>query len=661
MLVEKLGFLDGIIRIEIKNCNYTNKCFIVERRIGIGNKLFIAKKKELPIKFIENIAIIEFNVNNYEKFFMNSTVWDLYLYNTETNLYKRLDMKKMPEFKAEYYEIQGENYLIKPFITVNKELSLYVKRNISIECKSISQNDEKILIEVDTSNLKEYSYLELTLKKRINFHQCKYNNILVSIPIKDGRVEFDKSIFNDINIELTNVFDAFITVYDEANNSIDFPIVYCGEQGKNIDYDPLIRFRYLSTRGNKLSIYFNLRREIELKDFNLYNDICKFNIYITKLNELDINIEDIEIISTVNKEYILKGTKLKDFSMDKAGEYLNISVPLKSLQDEIGGQITLLISYRYNGRLAKVFMQYRLKEILKDPIVKKNEFGKIGISQGKFKEAIFEVEIFDSIKEENEKTKIAVLGSCYSRLPFTSTEYYNKDYKKKYVVVNTQFHSSMISLCEEKPLKFEEKYFSNLPKVNQEYIKVDFEKTYFERLKLSNPDVLIIDLYIEAQKGVIRTKCGSYFTGNFLIEDSRYLLQLDEKDKIILSTDNEYLALWEKSAKKFVNRLKEAIPQEKCILHIIEACDRYKDKDGNIVEFKEYKDFIYSSNLLLKYMYNFLVRLMPQATVVDSRGWNYIADESHPAGLSPNHYESKFYKKLMKTFDKSIAQILLKI
>lgn len=107
-------------------------------------------------------------------------------------------------------------------------------------------------------------------------------------------------------------------------------------------------------------------------------------------------------------------------------------------------------------------------------------------------------ELLITVPPENEETpkiKVAVLGSCYSRRAFTSTEYYNPDYKRKYQVVCTQFQSSIIAIMNQFSLSENEKIYSGKHFSEELVTKLSFENNFFKRLLESQSDILLIDLW----------------------------------------------------------------------------------------------------------------------------------------------------------------------
>lgn len=141
------------------------------------------------------------------------------------------------------------------------------------------------------------------------------------------------------------------------------------------------------------------------------------------------------------------------------------------------------------------------------------------------------------------------------------------------------------------------------------------------------------------------------------MQNSKFIDNLNEDVKF-LSVDeiDEYLVIWKKYAEIFVNKLKKIIPENRIIINCINATDSYKDIHGEKKLYSKQLGFIRKANIVVDYMSEYLIELIPECGIINSRDLNYIGYEKHPHGNSPNHFESQYYKEFLRLLDKCIIE-----
>lgn len=251
-------------------------------------------------------------------------------------------------------------------------------------------------------------------------------------------------------------------------------------------------------------------------------------------------------------------------------------------------------------------------------------------------------------------TNIAILGTCYSRNAFNTSDFFNPYYKKLYKCSYTQFHSNIMSIVSD-PAVFDETEFLDcgLKPSDISYIRSDFQKDFFENLLESNADYLIIDFYVDACREVIQIKENANITLNYLLPRTKYFKQIKNKP-VISHTNNEmYLDLWKEKLKVFVQRLLEIMPADKIILNRGRLTSKYLDSNNKINDFPN-QDIIKRNNILWDRMDHCLINLIPEIKTIDMRDTSFIGHYNHPFGKSYAHYESGYYKEFLSKLNEIV-------
>lgn len=223
------------------------------------------------------------------------------------------------------------------------------------------------------------------------------------------------------------------------------------------------------------------------------------------------------------------------------------------------------------------------------------------------------------------KTKIAVLGTCFSRSVFKSDMYFNPDYKRFYECVYTQFHSSIISMSSKKVegnIKIEELVRSQEAK---KYLPTEFSKDFFERFEKSGAEYLLVDNYIDATRPLIVLGKNCYLTYNKYYENSNLIRKFADR-KMILPGTEEYYELYEKYIQIFLENIKKYITEE----HILLLVGRFSYKKINektkVVEAWKDGHIIQRNNMYWDKIDYLFQKAAPNARVIDMRNTQYVSD-----------------------------------
>lgn len=274
-------------------------------------------------------------------------------------------------------------------------------------------------------------------------------------------------------------------------------------------------------------------------------------------------------------------------------------------------------------------------------------------------------------KQTNKKEviNISVLGSCYSRLAFSTEEYFNPNYKNRYRVGYTHFHSSLISLVS-KEVDFEKvkPYLikKNVHPIHQSYIKTDFQKDFFIKMREEKSDYFLFDLYADASLSLIKWAEDQYTTFSYFYKKFPEFLQDNYKNLSILNHSNsrEFLNIWEKSVEKFLKELLKIMPEDRIILVKSRKTIEYKNNNGKILSMDSMydgnaKEVVKQGNYFFELLENYILDNYPSIKILDVTAEKYVASDNHPQLLSPNHYETAYYKTFMNKLDSIILQDLL--
>lgn len=265
----------------------------------------------------------------------------------------------------------------------------------------------------------------------------------------------------------------------------------------------------------------------------------------------------------------------------------------------------------------------------------------------------------------NKVVNLAVLGSCFSRIAFTSKfSYYNPDYKSYFKIDYTCFWFSVFSATSKK-IQYNKEYFADAPEKiyeNDESIRREYEKTLFDELKNSNAEYIIIDFFVDALHGVYKFGEDQYLARNTDINLTPYL-----KNHIILEKEAftykspGYFEVWKKSIDLFIDRMEDIVPLSKVILNLGGLTTGYFNENQELKNFIEEKKFdsriINNHNVIWNRMNNYFMAKCPEVNVIDMSKFRFYSDIGYPTGAcGPHHYESNFYKAYLG----EVAKIVMK-
>jgi hypothetical protein len=214
-------------------------------------------------------------------------------------------------------------------------------------------------------------------------------------------------------------------------------------------------------------------------------------------------------------------------------------------------------------------------------------------------------------------------------------------------------------LADEHQTKFNPVLFPDFEPVALDYVKTDFEKTFFQKLKQARPDYFLIDAYTDFQMGTFIFPDGRKITGStYILKRAEFLhsQDLDGVEFISPFDHADFFTIWKESAERFCQKLIEVIPEERVIIHFVNPNTKYKDVNGTIKNYTNNPNRTSSLIYIADLMHHYLKKLMPKAQIIDSRYLPYIGDETTPDGLLIHHFESGYYKEVLKLIDQAIVK-----
>ncbi|WP_454640122.1 DUF6270 domain-containing protein [Bacillus mycoides] len=607
--------------------------------------------------------------------------WDFYV-KVNNEKYK-LDMLNCSPFQASYYPFEDTLFQAVPYVTRKNNLSIWVKpKEIEVKVHHVELRPEGLILQVIVVNYSPHTTLNYAA--RLVFNKIEEQGIGIhndSIKIEAANKELGGNLFSFF-IAKGLIFDkgvvkpgdtwkGAIDICDLQENCVRLPLIIpdickLDDQFSAVANNRLCKAKFLINDKKSLILKVeqtNINIQLECLSYEA-GTVVSFSGRIQGLE----NINDPVQISRLYLRLISNSNRLIPYV---------IELPFELSHNNLSSKF-LLKSVLNNYRIDEGVTWGIYVEILDEKTGSKGEFAVYaqdgGINELEYEQIIPNYDIKPCLVEGNllvfkvrkkvvkpvtKPIKIAVCGSCYSRVAFSSNAYFNPDYKEKYDVVHTQFHSSIVSVMS-KPTKFPSDYFLNYTKTQIDYIKDDFEKGFFEKIELLKPDFLIMDFYADVFSDLIIFDEDHIITGSYYVRDSEYLYETSRVAEILTRENIEiYLSYWHKAMERFSQKIQEYMPQERIIFQRARAVETFYDKDKKVKKFKNDRNFIERSNTLFEYMENYLLYLMPNVQVIDLAQFGYIGHYDFPyGGESVNHYEPNYYKEMLKKVDDIVVRTL---
>lgn len=249
-----------------------------------------------------------------------------------------------------------------------------------------------------------------------------------------------------------------------------------------------------------------------------------------------------------------------------------------------------------------------------------------------------------------EVKKLVIFGSV-SDAAFRTEPYFNPDansfFEVDFVQKDTSFISTMTEKYPARMTLFSSADFSEITDSDRENAERDAEKNFFLKLRLSEPDYVLLDAFTDVTRPVLWFNQHAALTYSKTIETS----QLADKmpfDRLLTHDNTEaYFEEWRKYAKEFLEQLKEFVPEERIILNKGGTTLNYLDANEKSVPYKN-KMAIELKQYFWDRLNNFILSVIPNARVIDFESKKYTGSSNNPLGHSFATFEEAYYKDFLK-------------
>lgn len=242
------------------------------------------------------------------------------------------------------------------------------------------------------------------------------------------------------------------------------------------------------------------------------------------------------------------------------------------------------------------------------------------------------------------KKNLVILGSCITRDAFNFSH-------DQYVIQHYFARTSLISLMS-KSLSIDKSKINLTSAFQKNCIVQDIEKSFFYKISESNFDFILID-FIDERFNLLKLSESLITKSNELVASGL----MDEYDFTEIVRNEDLLSTWEKSAKIFFNTLLEHIPAHKIIIHKGLWKTKYVNENGTISEFSNQLQHIDMQNKYLNYYYQFIEENFKEINVLDMTNEELYCSVDHRWGLSPYHFEDKYYQLFLAKLDQIVKEM----
>ncbi len=424
--------------------------------------------------------------------------------------------------------------------------------------------------------------------------------------------------------------------------------------------------------------------EFDKKEITISNDFCNINLTVYKNGTNGLSIKVI-------------CDKLDKFKLKKADETENAlrfkidtEIPSNSYKVILARRSTVGHEAKYDGFIEIPHLDNAFtlnKNIISDYILKNKEtwdFAAVAdnriftfIADDDFSCEYFDVNDEYSAKiytsqniyaclyvkrsgpRKQNKIKVSVLGSCFTRQAFNSAEFMNEDYKKMYEIGLTAFQHSFIQLMGD-PIPYEHDDLYGKPnKFVERYGDMILSNTYLSQLKEYSPDYLMIDAYVDSRAPIIPLGDNKYYTKVSFLNDTDFFKKLDSSVYYDLNSDERF-ELFKSAVDKFADYMQKEMPDLKIVV-VRSYMAVNKVENGQTIPWeKEKLPFIKYQREISDRNHDYLISKIKNVKVIDLRDDKYSTEHNPWLDYDFNHLSSQYYKDVLNMFNKIVLQDILK-
>lgn len=241
-------------------------------------------------------------------------------------------------------------------------------------------------------------------------------------------------------------------------------------------------------------------------------------------------------------------------------------------------------------------------------------------------------------------TAVSIFGSCVSRDTMSFDPQHRLSLQK---YIARESIVSAVAL----PISIEMDSIQLSSRFQREQIYTDFRKTALEQLAQSDADYLLVD-FVDERFALLRWGDSLVTLSNELVNSG---LPLEGKERL-LHVPYEWDGVsgytlgdtdMDRYVEEFCRRVLEIFPQERIILHHVQAAECYLDLGKVCRNFPDpQRNTFRNYNRLWQYMCRKIQQWIPRCHVIDVSA-GYMADEAHQWGLSPIHFQKEYYQEVM--------------
>lgn len=245
------------------------------------------------------------------------------------------------------------------------------------------------------------------------------------------------------------------------------------------------------------------------------------------------------------------------------------------------------------------------------------------------------------LAQDHHKAKVAVIGSCVTRDLFNSK--INPGWKKNFSLVDSFYQMSLISLMSNS-VSTSLMAFDDLSNHDRDATLEDFKKDFLNRIAVSKPNYIVVDLFADSRFDVIKFESGYITDNSWKIGNSRAYSDLSGFDRISPNiSESEYFDLFAISVDKFKSFIRDNLPDATIILNSCRASNYWRSLEG----FGKFRsDVIHRQNARWRRLEEIFISALDPIVITSSD--RIFSDPEHPWGKGPVHYESIFYKETSK-------------
>lgn len=247
--------------------------------------------------------------------------------------------------------------------------------------------------------------------------------------------------------------------------------------------------------------------------------------------------------------------------------------------------------------------------------------------------------------------KLSILGSCVSE----DWVHYRDVNATQFELPERRQHSSLISVCAQ-PVEVPADLGQGLTEWEAQQLRTDLDKSFLPHLAEIRPDGLIIDLAIDALRGVALFD-GKLITNSFMFQKSRLFENFDERNAhSALREPVAYARVLASAARQFHAFMTSELPQCRVILHKCRYALAYRDKAGVILRFPDdLRDSYQQANRSMDEMERVIESEIACDTVAIADE-TLLADQKHVWGLGGMHLERSYYNRFQAELDRIMTR-----